>query len=65
MVEQIRVQEMTDWEHGQDCGCGCGCDSGTAQQELLLVSSARVAEMRRQQAGTHVIVAAPATPNNR
>jgi len=65
MVEQIRVQEMTDWEHGQDCGCGCGCDCGTAQQELLLVSSARVAEMRRQQAGDTCDCGAPATPSNR
>ena len=33
----------------QDCGCGCGGAScGTAQQELVLVSSAQVAEMRRK-----------------
>ena len=35
----------------QDCGCGCGgSQCGTAQQELVLVSSAQVAEMRRKSA---------------
>ena len=26
MVEQIRVQGLTDQEQKQDCGCGCGGD---------------------------------------
>lgn len=65
MVEQIRVQELTTQEQKQDCGCGCGsCGTakndcgcgcgggscGTTQQELVLVGSAQVAEMRRQAA---------------
>ncbi len=66
MVEQIRVQELTTEEQKQDCGCGCGgslcgaarndcgcgCggESGTTQQELVLVDSAQVAEMRQQAA---------------
>jgi len=34
-----------------DCGCGCGGGAcGTIQQELVLVDSARVAEMRQQAA---------------
>ena len=34
-----------------DCGCGCGGDScGSAQQELVLVDAAQVAEIRRQAA---------------
>ena len=50
MVEQIRVQELIDGELEQ--GCGCGCDCGTAQQELVVMSSARVvAEMRGRQGG--------------
>lgn len=51
MVEQIRVQELTAPEQKQDCGCGCGGSAcGTVQQELVLVDSARVAEMRQQAA---------------
>jgi len=51
MVEQTRVQELTIQEQKNDCGCGCGGGScGTTQQELVLVSSAQVAEMRRQAA---------------
>ena len=65
MVEQIRVQELITREQKQDCGCGCGggaCGSmdcgcgcgggacGTTQQELVLVDSAQVAEMRQQAA---------------
>ena len=51
MVEQIRVQELTTLEQKQDCGCGCGGSScGTAQQVLVLVDSAKVAEMRQQAA---------------
>ena len=53
MVEQIRVQELTTLEQKQDCGCGCGGSScGTAQQELVLVSSSQVAEMRRNVASS-------------
>ena len=34
-----------------DCGCGCGGGAcGTIQQELVLVDSAQVAEMRQQAA---------------
>ena len=48
MVEQIRVQDLTTLEQNQDCGCGCGGSFfGTAQQELVLVSSSQVAELRR------------------
>ena len=37
----------------QDCGCGCGGGScGTVQQELVLVSSAQVADMRQKVAST-------------
>ena len=35
-----------------DCGCGCGGgECGTTQRELVLVSAAQVAEMRRKAAG--------------
>ena len=34
-----------------DCGCGCGgSQCGTTQQELVLVDSAQVAEMRQRAA---------------
>ena len=51
MVEQVRVQELTSQEQKPDCGCGCGGSlCGTTQQELVLVDSAQVAEMRQQAA---------------
>ena len=49
MVEQVRVQELTTQEQKQDCGCGCGGSlCGTTQQELVLVDSARLAELRQR-----------------
>ena len=51
MVEQVRVQELTDQEPKQDCGCGCGGSlCGTTQQELVLVDAAQVAELRQRAA---------------
>ena len=51
MVEPVGAQEVTTPELKQDCGCGCGGWScGTAQQELVLVDSAQVAEMRQKAA---------------
>ena len=53
MVEQIRAQELTTQEQKHDCGYGCGGGScGTTQQELILVNSAKVAEMKQQVAST-------------
>ena len=51
MLEQTRVQEMITQEQKQDCGCGCGGGScGTTQQELVLVDSTQVSEMRQRAA---------------
>jgi len=51
MVEQVGVQELTTQGQKQGCGCGCGGSlCGTAQQELVLVDAAQVAEMRQRAA---------------
>ena len=51
MVEQIRAKELTAEVQEQDCGCGCGGgECGNTQQELLLLDSAQVAQIRQKAA---------------
>jgi len=48
MSEPVTTQELNIQEQKQDCGCGCGGDScGNTWQELVLVDSPRLAEVKQ------------------